>query len=179
MKEIIIASANAESAERIRAILHSGQLFVNRVFSSGSEVLSYASVQPDVLVVCGKLSDMTCYYLAELAPNGVQLLHLQKSGEPTLGFYSNLVTLNMPIDRSQLIGTARMLACASSSGASRPAVRSRDDEEMLGAAKRIIMARLNISEPEAHRLLLRRSMETGLKLIELAKMIGDERFEIH
>lgn len=177
MKEIIVASANIRSAERIRAILQSGHLTVNRVMSSGREILSYASIQPDILVVCGKLSDMSAVYLAELAPNGTDIILLLPSGEPQTAFYSNLVTLYMPINRAQLLDTVRLMS-ASQSISKNPG-RSTEDKSELDNAKKIIMARYRISEEEAHRLLQRRSMETGVKLTELAKIIGDEHNEVY
>ena len=179
MKEIIIASANLKAAERIKAILQSGHLTVNRVFSSGREILSYASIQPDVLVVCGKLSDMSAVYLAELAPHGVDIVLLLPSGEPQTAFYSNLVTLNMPVNRAELLDTVRMLRATEAHSNIPVQTRSTDDEGLLENAKRIVMNRHRISEREAYRLLQRRSMEAGIKMTELAKMIGDENNEIY
>ncbi len=177
MKEIIIASVNMKSAERIKAILQSGHVSVNRVFSSGREILSYASIQPDILVVCGKLSDMSAVYLAEMAPAGVDIILLIPSGEPQSAFYSNLVTLRMPVNRAELLDTVRLL------GARRTeSIKARcgnGGDEALENAKHIIMDRYHISEREAYRLLQRRSMETGIKMTELAKMIGDERNEVY
>ena len=177
MKEIIIASANLKSAERIKAILQSGHVSVNRVFSSGREILSYASIQPDILAVCGKLSDMSAVYLAEMAPAGVDIILLLPSGEPQSAFYSNLVTLYMPVNRAELLDTVRLLSATRTESLG---ARSKSGgDEALENAKRIIMNRHHISEREAYRLLQRKSMETGVKMTELAKMIGDERNEIY
>lgn len=179
MKEIVIASANLKSAEHIKAILQSGHISVNRVFSSGREILSYASIQPDILVVCGKLSDMSAVYLAELAPNGVDIVLLLPSGEPQTVFYSNLVTLSMPVNRAELLDTVRLMSATGTQNRVPSQTRNADEERLLENAKKIIMNRHRISEREAYRLLQRRSMETGIKITELAKMIGDERNEVY
>lgn len=179
MKEIIIASVNSKSAERIRAILQSGHISVNRVFSSGREILSYASIQPDIIAVCGKLSDMSATYLAELAPVGAEIVFLLPSGEPQTAFCSNLVTLTMPVNRAELLDTLRLLGAGEARGFAVKNMRSADEEKAVDNAKRILINRYRISESEAYRLLQRRSMETGIKLTELARIIGDEHNEIY
>ena len=56
MRDVIIASANRKSAEHIKSILQRDLLFVSEIYQSGAEVLSYASIRPDAVVVCGRLS---------------------------------------------------------------------------------------------------------------------------
>ena len=57
MRDVIIASANRKSAEHIKSILQRDLIFVSEIYQSGAEVLSYASIRPDAVVVCGRLSD--------------------------------------------------------------------------------------------------------------------------
>ena len=56
MRDVIIASANRKSAEHIKSILQRDLLFVSEIYQSGAEVLSYASIRPDAVVVCGRLT---------------------------------------------------------------------------------------------------------------------------
>lgn len=171
MRDVILASHNPRAAERVRAILQSGQIFVQNVLSSGAEVLSYASIRPEAVVVCGRLSDMPATELARLLPNGFDVVWLLPSGEPQPGFCSNLVPLQMPVDRAELLDTVRTLA-ASAREQSRPrATRAPEEEALLHKAKEILMRKDGISEREAHRALQRRAMRTGQKLIEAARQV--------
>ncbi|MFQ9821341.1 MAG: hypothetical protein ACLRXK_09270 [Acutalibacteraceae bacterium] len=69
MRDVIIASANRKSAEHIKSILQRDLLFVSEIYQSGAEVLSYASIRPDAVVVCGRLSDgLPAVSLAETLP---------------------------------------------------------------------------------------------------------------
>lgn len=174
MREIIIASANLKAAEHIRAILQSDQIFVNNIYASGSEVLSYSSIRPDAVVICGKLTDMTAVTLADMLPQNFDIVLLLPSGEPQTVFFSNMITLNMPINRVEFIRTVRMLAATENEAAISKRIRSDEEKEILDTAKAILMERHHISEREAHRLLQRRSMETGMKIIDIARMTGDE-----
>ena len=174
MREIIIASANAGAADRIRSILQSGQMFVNTIYASGAEVLSYASIRPDAVVVCGKMTDMPAVTLAEMLPQNFDIVWLMPSGEPQSAFFSNMITLNMPLNRIEFINTVRMLATTENETFMRKQIRDNEQEKILKIAKDILMERHHISEREAHKLLQRRSMETGIKLIDVARMIGEE-----
>ena len=179
MREIIIASANRQSAEKVRTILQNGRFFVNNIFSSGSEVLSYASLHPDALAVCGKLNDMSAAALAELLPSEFDLIVLLPSGVAQTVFLSNTVCLNMPVNYSELLDTVGMLTATAVLGKKERTEKPQADTQLIETAKKIIMSRHHISEREAHKLLQRRSMETGLKISQLAKMIAEGNNEIY
>lgn len=175
MREIIIASQNPQAAERIRSILQSDHIFAANLYRSGAEVLSFASIRPDAVVICGKLPDMTAAELAGMLPNGFDMVWLVPSGEPEPMFRSNLITLNMPLNRMEFLNTVRMLA-ANGAEQSRPrkTVRAKEEEALLRGAKERLMARHHLSEREAHKLLQRRSMESGMRILEVARLIAEE-----
>ncbi|MGN0559630.1 MAG: hypothetical protein ACI4K8_01075, partial [Candidatus Fimenecus sp.] len=89
MREIIVASQNPQAAERIRTILQSDHIFVANLYRSGAEVLSFASIRPDAVVICGKLPDMTAAELAGMLPNGFDMVWLVPSAEPEPMYPSN------------------------------------------------------------------------------------------
>lgn len=176
MREIIIASANGRAAENIKNILQSDSLFVSNIYASGSEILSYASIRPDAVVICGRLSDgMSALTLADMLPGGFDLIWLMPSGEFSPGFVSNLITLNMPVNRIEFVNTVRVLAVTAGERYVRKNLRSKDDEDLLLKAKHRLMERHLISEREAHKLIQRRSMEAGIKLLDIARIIMEEQ----
>lgn len=179
MREIIIASANRASALKLKGALQEARIFVNNIFSSGSEVLSYSSIHPDALAVCGKLRDMSVVHLAELLPADFDLIALLPSGEAQGVYYSNLVCLNKPVSFPELLDTVRLLGATARECALPVKETSAERTELLKKAKKIIMSRHHISEREAHSFLQHRSMETGLKIEEIAKIITEAKNEIY
>lgn len=175
MREIIVASANNRAAERLRSLLQSASLFVSNIYTSGAEVLSYASIRPGAVIICGKLSDgMTALALADMLPAGFDLVWLMPSGEISPGYVSNLMTLNMPLNRVEFINTVKVLAATAGEQYVRKSVRSAQEESALRTAKQRLMDRHLISEREAHKLLQNRSMKTGMKLLDVARLVLEE-----
>lgn len=171
MRDVIIVSKNPQAAERVRTILQSGRILVNTVYTSGAEVLSYASIRPEAVVVCGKIVDMPATTLASMLPNGYDVVWLMPSGEPTPLYRSNLSPLQMPLNRMEFLNTVRSLASVESETSRPKLARSAEDEAILQAAKKSLMARQGVSEREAHKLLQRRSMADGIRLIEVARLV--------
>ncbi len=174
MRDIIIASQNPQAAEHIRAILQSAHIFAKNIYRTGAEVLAFASIRPDAVVICGKLPDMPAATLASMLPNGFDLVWLVPSGEAQPLYRSNLISLIMPLNRMEFLNTVRML-CVNESEQTRPRKATRSDEEaLLRDAKERLMIRHHFSEREAHKLLQRRSMETGMRLLDVARLITEE-----
>ena len=171
MRDVILASQNPQAADRIRAVLQSGQIFVTDVYRSGAEVLSFASIRPDAVVICGRMPDMTAATLADTLPNGFDVIWLMPSGAAESGYRSNLIALHMPLNRMELLDTVRMLAAAESEQFSPRKARSAETEAVLQKAKAALMARYSLSEREAHKLLQRRAMGAGQKLLQAAQAV--------
>lgn len=55
----------------------------------------------------------------------------------------------------------------------RPRQRTREELEIIEETKELLMKNNRISEQEAHEYIQRRSMNSGVGLIEMAKMIRD------
>ena len=175
MRDVIIASANRKSAEHIKSILQRDLLFVSEIYQSGAEVLSYASIRPDAVVVCGRLSDgLLAVSLAETLPPGFDVVHLVSSSDAYQGFVSNMVELTMPLDRVEFVSVVRTLTQLSSDITSRKKTRSVEENDLLTLAKRRLCENYGISEREAHRKIQKMSMEQGVRLMDVARKILEE-----
>lgn len=174
MRDVIIASANRKSAEHIKSILQRDLLFVSEIYQSGAEVLSYASIRPDAVVVCGRLSDgLPAVSLAETLP-GFDVVHLVSSSDAYQGFVSNMVELTMPLDRVEFVSVVRTLTQLSSDITSRKKTRSVEENDLLTLAKQRLCENYGISEREAHRKIQKMSMEQGVRLMDVARKILEE-----
>ncbi|MEG0546337.1 MAG: ANTAR domain-containing protein [Oscillospiraceae bacterium] len=172
MRDIVIASANRKAAERVRNILQSDGLMVSNIYASGSEVLAFSSIRPDAVIVCGKISDMTAISLSHMLPFKFDMVWLLPSGQVSPLCASNVITLNMPLDRKEFLKTVRVLASSKAESYERNEKRCQKDDEILTNAKKILMAENHISEKQAHHLIQKKSMDTGMNLILTAKLIG-------
>lgn len=79
----------------------------------------------------------------------------------------NLITLPLPMHRDELLQTISILVSTRSSFTR----RNGNDSEIISNAKLILMNNQNITESQAHQYLQKKSMQTGKKLIDLAKEI--------
>lgn len=174
MKKIIVASVNKDAAQRVKRILSAGGFQTEGIFSSGAEVLSYASIRPEAVVVCGRLSDMSPVMLADMIPQGFDIISLLPSGQAQTVFRSNLISLYMPINTSEFLSSVRTLAVTDSQSFQRKKIRPEEERRLISGAKQIVMARHHISESQAHKILQKRSMDSGIPLIEVASLIMGE-----
>lgn len=170
MREIIVASQSPQAAEHVRSILQSDHIFTEKIYRSGAEVLMFASIRPDAVVICGRLPDMSAQALAELLPNGFDVIWLMPSDAPEPVYISNLVTLHLPLNRMEFLNTVRTLSANGAEISPAPR-RTAQEEELLNAAKVILQTRYQLSEQEAHTFLQKRSMESGQRLLETASQI--------
>ena len=53
----------------------------------------------------------------------------------------------------------------------KPRVRNAEDEAIIESAKLLLMERNKMTEEEAHRYLLKRSMDNSISLVETAQML--------
>ena len=175
MRDVIIASANRKSAEHIKSILQRDLIFVSEIYQSGAEVLSYASIRPDAVVVCGRLSDgLPAVSLAERFPPASTLYIWCRPRTHIRVFVSNMVELTMPLDRLEFVSVVRTLTQLSSDITSRKKTRSVEENDLLTLAKRRLCENYGISEREAHRKIQKMSMEQGVRLMDVARKILEE-----
>ena len=174
MRKIIIASGNKEAAQRVKNMLAVHGIQTEKLFSSGAEVLSYAVIRPEAVIICGRLPDMTAVTLAEMLPSGFDIISLTPSGRSQMIFRSNLVSLNMPLNTRELVSTVKTLAVTQNQSYQRKKLRSDDEEKLITQAKQRIMERHHISESQAHKILQKRSMDSGLPLLRVASLVLEE-----
>jgi len=141
----------------------------------GAETLETIHNQDVSLVICAKrFSDMSFEEMADLAPQSVGILLLTRDvGQGP--FYANVMKLCMPFKAEDLISSVRTLVpelgySYSRKKAKKP-VRSEAEQKLIDDAKRLLMDRNDMSEPEAFRYLQKTSMDTGRSMTDTAEMI--------
>ena len=173
MDRIIVAFANEEAQRRIVQLLESGGYQAAGCCFSGAEVIRTVRKLGSATVVCGfKLRDITASDLAADL-RGLAVLRVVSSAvNLDLCEGENLYKLPTPVARSAFFSSLEMLQTFEQKHLHRPPPQRREEEQQLiRRAKELLMDINRMTEAEAHRFLQKRSMDSGMKLAEIAQYI--------
>ena len=173
MGAILVAMPKHEDSGRIGDIIRNSGIWEEVLTcDTGSEILRRIEDMDISIVVCTRrLRDMGYEELYNYLPSNISMLLLTKNIETDL-FSSNIIVLQMPFKPADLINSIRMqLPVGYSRRPKRPASRSDGDKFTIDEAKRLLMDRNNMTEPEAYRYLQKNSMDMGRTLTETAHMV--------
>lgn len=178
MINVIVLFPKREVARNIRNLLVRNGFEVVGVCTTGAQVVQRVEEMGEGLVICGyKCSDMIYSELREYLPDRIWMLLL--ASRPYLADCQDLriQKLAMPLKGHELIIKTKMIieeiAQEQKRRRSKPKQRSREEVELLENVKQLLMDNNRISEEEAHSYIQQRSMNSGVGLIEMAKMIKE------
>lgn len=174
---IIVAFAKAEDASKFKSILLRGGFESVTAVTSGMQALSAMEDLGSGVIVCGyRLSDMLYSDLSSDLPGYFQMLMIASPDKAPVGNdNSRLIYLPTPVTRESLYSTINMMMedvhRLRKKAKQHRLERSDADKQTIGKAKEILMDKHHMTEPQAHRYLQKRSMESGCNLVEAAEMI--------
>lgn len=196
MRQLIIAFGDQTVAQKIRALLISAGLVVRGICASGTQVLQMASqCEGGGLVICPiRFTDMGAQEVMSLLSEDFDMLVLVTPRQQPLISGPGIFTLTQPVNGAtildhvrQLLETRQVRASSFMDGMSSARAttvpdsdrredggshgRSTEEQKVIEQAKFLLMNRRKISEAEAHRYLQKKSMESGIRLAELARRI--------
>lgn len=168
MKNIIIIYPSKKTALQLRDVLVGNGFSVSNICALGSTALGIAQdMRSGVIITASILPDMSCKSLAEHLPADFDIISLSKGGAENYG--SGVITLPLPLNRTEFLQTVAVLVSSASSFTRRKA----EDRDLITDAKLILMKNRQMSESQAHRFLQKESMHTGKSMNELAREIVD------
>ena len=171
MNRLIVAFEGDKQCDLVRETLESGGMPPRIIVRTGAEVLRSAHEMGRALVICGyKFPDMSADELAyDLGSAGIVLV-VAKNVQLDFCEHEGIFKLPAPFSRSELLTSVSMLMQLAEKTQLAPHRRTAGEEAVVGEAKAILM-RTGLTEADAHRYLQRRSMESGERLISVAKRI--------
>ena len=87
--------------------------------------------------------------------------------------------LPAPISRSDLVNSTKMvLQMSHRLGRMIKPRRSDEDREVIRQAKSLLMERNGLTEDQAHRLLQKKSMDSGVNLVQTARLVLERLREL-
>lgn len=182
MNGVIVACKDSVMCEKLSQCLASAGIYVLGTATKGASALHMANRFYDKggVLLCGyAMSDMTAYELYKIKPENFDMVVLLSARQRTVFHGAGMLCLDIPINRADLIETLAMLTehkwtrmnAASKKKESKPAERTEDEKNIIANAKALLMDRNNMTEPDAHRFMQKRSMDSGEALVEVAQKI--------
>ena len=173
VESVIVALEGEESCERIGEILESGGTADCVICRSAAEVKRTVSHQRITTVICGfKLPDQTAQDLFEDLPTSCAMLMVAVQGLLDLCQNEDIFRLASPVSRGDLIASVRMLIQIGHRLEKfvRPQ-RTEEERSIIQTAKELLMDRHGMTEEQAHRFLQKKSMDSGARMVQTAKLV--------
>jgi CheY-like chemotaxis protein len=173
MDKIIVAFENENNRKRVCEMLESSGIPVKASCRSGSEAIRTIRKMSGGIVICGyKLSEMTVSDLAYDLGSLAMILAIAPPQQLEMCRSENIFKLPTPFSKGDLVSSVRMLQQLEAKHYKMaPPRRSEKETAEINLAKEILMSKNGMTEEEAHRFIQRRSMDTGAKAAETARMI--------
>lgn len=173
MEKVIVAFESGKSCERVRDILESSGTAACIICRSAAEVKRTVSKQRITTVVCGfKLPDEPAQALFEDLPPTCSMLMVAVQSLLDLCQNDDIFRLPSPVSRGDLAASVRMLLQIGHRLEKfiRPQ-RTNEEQAVIGEAKALLMDRHGMTEEQAHRFLQKKSMDSGAKMVQTAKLV--------
>ena len=171
--KIIVAFENENNRKRICELLESSGITIRGSCRSGAEAIRAIRKMSGGIIVCGyKLPEMTVTDLAYDLGNLAMILAIAPPQQLEMCRNDNVFKLPTPFSKGDLISSVRMLLQMEAKHfKSSPPRRTEEETADINKAKEILMSKNGMTEEEAHRFIQRRSMDTGAKAVETARLI--------
>lgn len=173
MVKIIVAFPSEERCSQYASTLEEAGYDVFRRCQSGSEVKRTLNQCHDGIVICAwRMPDCTADSLAWDIRDRAMMLATGRPEQLEMCECPDLFRLPTPCTRGELSSAVSMLVQLYQMKLPR---RSKDQNETIAQAKALLMARMGLTEAEAHRYLQRHAMNKGMKLAEYAGKVLENR----
>lgn len=175
MATIIVAFPKIEDANTIKSLLARKGYNVAAACTTGAQAINLADGLSDGIIVCGyKLGDMLYSELYEYKPKSFELL-LVASQNLWDNCIKEVAFLPMPIKVFDLQNAIESMlqeqAAKRRRMRSKPRQRDEAEQKIIDEAKKILIEKHNMTEPEAHRYIQKCSMDSGNSFVESAAMV--------
>ena len=169
MARIVIAGSSEQSRSQISRLLASSGYPIFRCCTNAGELRRALNETEDgVLILAGQMPDCSPDELALDYGERVQILLIAKPAVLEACEAQDIFRLAMPTSSHAVLGSVEMLTQLHTMQLPR---RAQNDRTLIEQAKRLLMQREHLSEPEAHRCLQQRAMREHRKMTEVAEAL--------
>ena len=181
-RRLMIAAPQAV-ADKLTGILAGAQIEPDAVVYSGAEVLSALEEEAAVLLVGWRLTDMTGPELARAVGDQADMMMIVPADfDAWEAGCGHVLTLVNPISQDALAASVRaMLFCSEKMQALKKKAdklaRTLEERKIIERAKGKLMDTLHLSESDAYYRMQKQSMDTGRRIVDVAKEILEGKAE--
>ena len=176
MVNVIVLFSRLEEAKSIKNLLIRNGISVTGICTTGAQAANIANNLDDGILICGyRYPDMIYSELMSYIPDYIDMIVITGKNHYEECKDSEVVCLTMPIKAADFVNTVNItvenILWQRKRRKSLPKQRSDDEKKVILAAKLKLMDERGYSEEEAHRYFQKKSMDSGINLVELAYMV--------
>lgn len=176
---IVVANSNPVFAKRLAAVFHAGGHFVGGVFLSGARLVEFTNRygRGGVVISSVWLSDMPAGNAMRSVKPCFDFVFLVDPRAEGSACPAGALSLKLPVNRTQLLATVSALQRLGEEGTPLSVKKLLANEsqeaqlQLVRRAEALLMERNALTEPEAYRLIQKKSMDYSRKMAETAVLI--------
>ncbi|MBP5197495.1 MAG: ANTAR domain-containing protein [Lachnospiraceae bacterium] len=174
MGSIIIAMPKIEDSKVVAEMLRRRGFDSADICRSSNEILQIAADRDSGVVICmKKIGQMGYFELAGMLPDFFDMVLLESSGDSE--FLPNVKRVMLPLKAVDLSTAVEELFSQQNRRLkkfrTKPRQRTEEEQQALDAAKKLLMEKKGMTEPESYRYIQKSSMDSGTSMAETARMI--------
>lgn len=171
MQQIILAFSKRETSEKIKRMLEDSEYEIFSVCTSKDELMRCVARSENALVIMSyKLPDGTVNDVCDDLPNGFSVMAIVKAEQQGYINDENVFVLPLPVNKINLTSSIERI-CMPVRKTKKKNVRTQEETKIINKAKLLLMEEHMMSEEQAHRFIQKRSMDTGMKFVDTARLI--------
>ncbi len=168
---VFVAFSNKKVAVSVAKIAVANGMNVVCATTSLAELKKKVYAYGSGIIVCGyRFNDDYIVDFVEDIPEGINIILIGNRVQLAQCDNDRVFKLAVPLQRLDLVCSLNMLAsmddCARIGTSRDP-----EEEKIISHAKRTLIERYSMTEEQAHRYMQKKSMDTGRKFVDIAKII--------
>ena len=168
---VYVAFSNKNIAVSVAKIAISNGMNVVCVTTSLSELKKKIFSYGSGIIVCGyRFKDDYIVDFVEDVPENINIILVGNRMQLEQCHNERLFKLAVPLQKIDLVCSLNMLASMDDC-ARMGKHRNPEEEKIIFMAKRVLIHRYDFTEEQAHRYIQKKSMDTGRKLVDIAKIV--------
>ncbi|MBR1738394.1 MAG: ANTAR domain-containing protein [Firmicutes bacterium] len=174
-EKVIIAFKNDTVSENVSRMLKSGGINTTVTCSTAAEIRKQCLYLGEGIIICGySFADSSIMTLIDDIPESFNVILIGKFEQICMCDDERIFKLAVPLKREDLIYSVSMMMNFDESGDyHKPKIKSDEKNELIEEAKRVLIDKYDITEEQAHRYIQKKSMDTGRKIVDIARAILD------
>lgn len=176
MVNVIVLFGKIEEAKSIKNLLIRNGINVTKVCTTGAQAAQAADACDDGLIVCGfRYPDMLFSDLNACIPAWFDMIVLASKENYEQCRNNEVVCLTMPLKTQDFVSTVNLtidnILWERKKRKARPKERTEEEKKIIKAAKLRLMSEHNFDEQGAHHYIQKKSMDSGINIVEMSYMI--------